>query len=142
MDTEFEFGADADGRIVYVRPVDINDLPEEVQEEVYKDDLATLLAKVAGFVFLRFEQNDLQRRNFQQQICKRFCHKSAAFPDAYQHDFFLTKSPLIHLPGNSAHLCTHRRCPEDFDLFMRFLHGVKIRNFALGCVCQMLLIAL
>lgn len=33
MDTEIELGPENGDRIVYVRPVELNDLPEEVQEQ-------------------------------------------------------------------------------------------------------------
>ena len=34
MDTKYEFGTVDENRIVYVRPVDVADLPEEVLEQV------------------------------------------------------------------------------------------------------------
>ncbi len=34
MDTEYDFGPEAGGGIVYVRPVDVSDLPEEVRDTV------------------------------------------------------------------------------------------------------------
>ncbi|MCE5972717.1 DUF1150 domain-containing protein [Sinirhodobacter sp. WL0062] len=33
METKFEFGHESDERIVYVRPVDVSELPEEVQAQ-------------------------------------------------------------------------------------------------------------
>ena len=33
MDTKYDFGADADRAIVYVRPVKVEDLPEEVRQQ-------------------------------------------------------------------------------------------------------------
>ena len=34
MDAKYDFGMVEDNRIVYVRPVDVNDLPDEVKEQV------------------------------------------------------------------------------------------------------------
>jgi hypothetical protein len=34
MDVKYDFGGADDGRIVYVRPVNVADLPDEVQEQV------------------------------------------------------------------------------------------------------------
>ncbi|WP_101065741.1 DUF1150 family protein [Roseovarius salinarum] len=33
MDTKYDFGAEEGRKIVYVRPVDVADLPEELQEQ-------------------------------------------------------------------------------------------------------------
>lgn len=42
MDTKYEFAEDTDRAIVYVRPVKVDDLPHEMQEQV--GDLTTLYA--------------------------------------------------------------------------------------------------
>jgi hypothetical protein len=34
MDTKYKFAPETDSRIVYVRPVAVSDLPQEVQEQV------------------------------------------------------------------------------------------------------------
>jgi len=33
MDTKYDFGAETDRAIVYVRPVSVNDLPEDVRQQ-------------------------------------------------------------------------------------------------------------
>ena len=43
MDTQYDFGTVADDRIVYVRPVKVADLPEEVRDQV-QGGLETLYA--------------------------------------------------------------------------------------------------
>ncbi|MFC7703199.1 DUF1150 family protein [Plastorhodobacter daqingensis] len=42
MNTKFDFGADADNRIVYVRPIAVADLPQEIREQA--SGIATLYA--------------------------------------------------------------------------------------------------
>ncbi len=42
MNTSYDFGPEADARMVYVRPVAVSDLPEEVREQA--EGLDTLFA--------------------------------------------------------------------------------------------------
>ena len=69
MDTKFDFGQEGGDRIVYVRPVDVNELPEEVQAQA--GGLSTLyavhdangerlaLVKDRELAFILARQNDL-----------------------------------------------------------------------------------
>ena len=69
MDHEFDFGADAEDRIVYVRSVNPKDLPDEIREQI--GDAETLyavhneegerlaLVKDRSLAFVLARQNDL-----------------------------------------------------------------------------------
>ena len=69
MDTKFDFGQEGGERIVYVRPVDVSELPEEVQAQA--GGLSTLyavhdangerlaLVKDRELAFILARQNDL-----------------------------------------------------------------------------------
>ena len=69
MDTKFDFGQEGGDRIVYVRPVDVSELPEEVQAQA--GGLSTLyavhdangerlaLVKDRELAFILARQNDL-----------------------------------------------------------------------------------
>ncbi len=70
MDTKFDFGADANQPIVYVRAVNVADLPQEMQEQAMGHDtlyavhnadgerLALVHDRSLAFVLAR--QNDLE----------------------------------------------------------------------------------
>lgn len=68
MDAEYDFGPEEPGRLVYVRPVDVNDLPEEMQEavegetELYavcnEDGEQLALVKDRKLAFILARQND------------------------------------------------------------------------------------
>ncbi|MEL7258569.1 MULTISPECIES: DUF1150 family protein [Roseovarius] len=70
MDTQYDFGAETDRAIVYVREVKVNELPRELQEQV--GDLETLyavhssegerlaLVKDRAMAFVLARQNDLE----------------------------------------------------------------------------------
>lgn len=69
MDVKYDFGEGGENRIVYVRPVDVADLPDEVQAQV--GDIRTLyavhdsngqqlaLVKDRRLAFVLARQNDL-----------------------------------------------------------------------------------
>lgn len=69
MNTKFDFGIEDAERIVYVRPVAVSDLPEEVQEqamgmdEIYAvhdaDGQRLALVKDRALAFVLARQNDL-----------------------------------------------------------------------------------
>ena len=69
MNTKFDFGPEGDGRIVYVRPVAVADLPDEIQghamgaETIYAvhnaDGERLALVKDRSMAFILALQNDL-----------------------------------------------------------------------------------
>ncbi len=70
MDTQYDFGAETERAIVYVREVKVNELPRDLQEQV--GDLKTLyavhssegerlaLVKDRAMAFVLARQNDLE----------------------------------------------------------------------------------
>ncbi|MCV2869540.1 DUF1150 domain-containing protein [Defluviimonas sp. WL0002] len=73
MHTKFDFGPEADDRIVYVRPVAVDDLPDEVREQVPgvktlyavcdADGERLALVKDRRMAFLLARQNDMSPVN-------------------------------------------------------------------------------
>jgi hypothetical protein len=71
MNTKFNFGPEDGKQIVYVRPVDVIELPEELQEQVRAEGLQTLyavhdaagerlaLVKDRWLAFMLARQNDM-----------------------------------------------------------------------------------
>ena len=69
MDTKYDFGADADQAIVYVRPVKVSELPEEVRQQaagletlyaVYNAEGERLaLVRDRSLAFALAKQNDM-----------------------------------------------------------------------------------
>jgi len=69
MNERFDFGAQDDARIVYVRPVAVTDLPREVQEQAMGRDTLFAVHKADGerlalvrdrqLAFILARQNDL-----------------------------------------------------------------------------------
>lgn len=69
MDTKYDFGPEADGRLVYVRSVAVADLPDEVRQQadgldmlyaVHDAEGARLaLVRDRGLAFVLARQNDL-----------------------------------------------------------------------------------
>lgn len=69
MDTRYDFGADADRQIVYVRSVKVKDLPEELRqqaaglEELYAvhaaDGERLALVRDRSLAFILARQNDM-----------------------------------------------------------------------------------
>ncbi|WP_319825610.1 DUF1150 domain-containing protein [Thalassovita sp.] len=48
MDTKYDFGNEGENRIVYIRPVKVEDLPQDVQEQAQGEDTLYAVCSTDG----------------------------------------------------------------------------------------------